>query len=67
MINVDVEDYCQMCMDFVPDVTKPTKMFLDNGDYFQSDTIIRCEHRNRCAMIKRYLERQLKEKEEAVG
>lgn len=66
MIRVDVEEYCQSCLDFSPDVTKPERYYAGDKEItFQSDTIIRCEYRKRCAAIKRYLEQQAKG--EAVG
>lgn len=60
MIKVEVEDYCQHCLDFTPDVTKPERLYtIDKPDGFiMSDTIIRCEYRKRCAGIKRYLDQQ---------
>lgn len=65
MIRVEVEEYCQMCFDFVPDVTEPEKIvkYCGNEDpiVMQTDTIIRCENRRRCEGIKRYIERQSKE------
>ena len=62
MIKIAVEDYCQQCLDFTPDVTKPERFHsIDNPDSFiLSDTVIRCEYRKRCAGIKRYLEQQAK-------
>lgn len=62
MIRVEVEDYCQQCLDFTPDVTKPERLYtIDNPDGFvMSDTIVRCEYRKRCAGIKRYLDQQTK-------
>lgn len=62
MIKVEVEEYCQQCLDFTPDVTKPERLYTaDNPDGFiMSDTIIRCEYRKRCAGIKRYLDQQAK-------
>ena len=60
MIRLNVEDYCQSCLDFNPEVTRPMRYSTLDGDLrLQSDTIIECEHRNRCAGIKRYLERQM--------
>lgn len=59
MIVVDVEDYCQQCLDFHPDVTAPTRERAE-GVTIQTDTIIRCKYRKRCAGIKRYLEQQSK-------
>ena len=73
MIKLDVEEYCHACMDFSPDVTRPTREvvynpmdFSPSGKIVQSDTIVQCEYRRRCEAIKRYLEHQTKF-EEAVG
>jgi hypothetical protein len=61
MIVVDVEEYCQQCLDFHPDVTAPTRERAEGGKtIIQTDTIIRCKYRKRCAGIKRYLEQQAK-------
>lgn len=65
MIRIEIEDYCQSCMDFSPDVIKPTRSFTLDGGMIQTDTIVRCTHRKRCENIKRYLEQQTKV--EAVG
>lgn len=61
MIRVVVEDYCQLCLDFIPDVTYPARSLLDNGIVIQSDTTIHCKHRRRCETIKKFLERQMRE------
>jgi hypothetical protein len=61
MIVINVEDYCHQCLDFKPDVTAPTRDLLTNGDIRQTDTVIQCVYRKRCAGIKRYLEQQMKE------
>lgn len=59
-IKLEVEGYCQECMDFKADVTGPERAIYGNKELvFVSDTIVRCEYRNRCRNIKRYLERQL--------
>ena len=63
MIRVDVEEYCQSCLDFTPDVIKPIR--TTDGESTLTDTIIQCKYRKRCAGIKRYLEQQAKG--EAVG
>lgn len=60
MIRVSVEDYCQSCMEFAPDVTPPQRSFSENGAVKQTDTIIQCKHRRRCESIKRYLDMQMK-------
>lgn len=61
MIRVEVEDYCQWCLDFTADVTKPQRMMSNNGELIFGDTIVQCEYRKRCAGIKRYLEQRAKE------
>ena len=71
MIRIDVEDYCGACMDFSPDVIRPTREVVYSGFtpdpvILQSDTIVQCEYRKRCEAIKKYLIRQAKG-EEAVG
>lgn len=64
MIRLDVEQYCQRCLDFTPDVTEPMRAygadFEGDNDILQTDTIVRCKYRKRCAGIKRYLEQQMK-------
>ncbi len=60
MILLVVEDYCQSCMEFSSDVTRPVRSFSDNMAVIQSDTIIQCEHRRRCEAMKRYLDQQMK-------
>ena len=60
MILTVVEEYCQSCMEFDPDVTPPKRAFSDNMVVMQTDTIIQCKHRKRCETIKRYLEQQMK-------
>lgn len=65
MIELQVKDYCQACMDFEPDVEKPTRMYGTDGSVIQTSTIVRCEYRRRCEHIKRHLEKQVKENENA--
>lgn len=60
MIRLEVEGYCQSCLDFTPDVIKPTRVYTDDGKTSQTDTIVRCEYERRCAGIKRYLDQQAK-------
>ena len=68
MIRLEVEEYCQACMDFSAFVTNPQRIRLPDGEIGLGDTTVQCEHRRRCASIKRYLERQIKEnQEEALG
>ena len=61
MIKLDIQEYCQECLDFEPDVERPTREVLrsSEGDIvIQSDTMVRCKYRNRCKAIKRYLEKE---------
>lgn len=64
MIRLDIEDYCQQCLDFNPDVLKPEREISKtlNGTHSASysDTIVRCKYRKRCDGIKRFLEQQAK-------
>ena len=60
MIRVEVEEYCQSCLDFEPDVTKPEKVYGDDNAIVLSDTVIRCKYRKRCQGITRYLEHRVK-------
>ena len=60
MIKVDVEDYCQTCMDFTSEVIKPEKLHYDHGEIVMGDTVIQCKDRKRCAGLVRHLTRQVK-------
>jgi hypothetical protein len=60
MIRVEVEEYCQQCLDFEPDVTKPERLYIGVTEKTFGDTIIRCKYRKRCAAITRFLEHQAK-------
>lgn len=61
MIRLNIEEYCHQCLDFTPDVIPPTRSADENGEHIQTDTIIQCKYRKRCAGIKRFLEQQTKE------
>ena len=60
MIRVDVEDYCQNCLDFSSDVTRAEKVYAGDGEIILGDTIIQCKYRKRCASIVRFLTQQTK-------
>ena len=60
MIVVNVEEYCNDCLDFNADVFAPSRMYSEEGECFIGDTVIKCKYRKRCAAIKRYLEQQTK-------
>ena len=65
MIRVNVEEYCHQCLDFNPDVIPPIRSVDEKGKHVQTDTIIQCKYRKRCAGIRRYFEQLAKE--EASG
>ena len=61
MIRLEIEEYCQNCLDFLPDVKRPARVEDFSGeDVVLGDTYVRCSNRKRCEAIKRYLERQVK-------
>jgi hypothetical protein len=60
MIRLEVEDYCQSCLDFHPDVIGPEKIWTGYDEYVLTDTVVKCEYRKRCNAIKKYLEQQAK-------
>ena len=66
-IKLEVEEYCQQCLDFTPVLIKPQRVMLDDGDPFTTDAIVHCQYGKRCSGIVRYLRSATAEKEEAVG
>lgn len=58
MIELQVKDYCQACVDFEPDVEKPTKLYGSDGSVYQTNTAVRCRYAKRCEHMIRYLEKQ---------
>ena len=64
MIKLEVEPYCQQCLDFTPDVVRPEREIIEDlkgkrtAKY--SDTIVHCKYRNRCAGIERFIRNQRK-------
>jgi hypothetical protein len=67
MIRIEVEGYCQDCLDFTPEVFKANRVVTPEGEITIGHTTIVCEYRNRCANIKRYLTRQQAKEEESLG
>lgn len=63
-IKLEVQPYCENCTIFDADVEHPRKLYktgatvIDPYEVFQTDTIVRCEHRNTCAGLMRYLEKE---------
>lgn len=60
-IVIDVQTYCANCLDFEADVTKPAKVFSNNGEIILGDTVVACRYAKRCENIKKFLARQEKE------
>lgn len=58
-IRLEVESYCDDCLDFEADVEKPTTYYA-NFELFEryGDTVIRCTHRAFCERLKDHLEKQ---------
>lgn len=58
-IRLEVQPYCEDCLDFEADVEKPN-VYYANFDVVETygDTVIRCSHRNFCERIKNHLEKQ---------
>ena len=67
-INLKVEEYCQNCPDFEPDVQRQTETLtacdLSDPYRFMSNvrhvcnTLVECKYRKRCAAQMRYLQKQ---------
>ena len=57
-IRLEVESYCDDCLDFEADVEKPT-IYYANFEVVETygDTVIRCSHRDFCERIKNHLEK----------
>lgn len=62
MIKLEVEDYCQNCDEFEPDVRKD--QFFAGGDVYCTETTVRCEHRMRCATLVKYFKEAAKKQNE---
>lgn len=56
-IRVEVENYCQACLMFDPDVPYPDKFYAENDLIDQTDTVIRCRNRKQCARLMQYLKK----------
>lgn len=60
MIILEVQPYCDNCLNFQADVERPHR-FYANGQLLeieQTDTIVRCEDRNKCERMIQYLRRK---------
>ena len=63
MIKLDIQPYCQNCLNFEADVESPKRAYAGSDIAYQTDTIVRCERRKYCENIKRYLEREMGKEE----
>lgn len=63
MIKLEIEEYCQDCLDFCPDVIKPERVRTEGGNMTYTDTIVHCKYQKRCSGIKRFLEQRIREAE----
>ena len=64
MIRLEVEDYCQECLQFTADVKPPEKLYgmnemLMESMVIQSDTVVRCQYRKQCRRLMEYLKRHV--------
>lgn len=59
MIKLEVEDYCHKCTEFEADVEQAHMISIDWQEWL-GDTIIRCEHREKCKRIRAYAEQNLR-------
>lgn len=63
-IKLEIQPYCENCTIFDADVERPRKLYktgatvIDPYEVFQTDTIVRCEYRNTCTGLMRYLEKE---------
>lgn len=65
MIRLDIQPYCENCMDFEADVEKPVALYADFVLFEElGDTVIRCKHRRRCAWVAEYAEKHKEKSEE---
>ena len=53
-IKLEVQSYCENCLVFDADVERPTKLYDGGTTLYQTDTVIRCSHRNTCDRLIRY-------------
>lgn len=65
MIKLKVEPYCQDCSDFEVEIEKPQAYYAAfNRCVTIGDTVIFCEHRDRCHRIMEHLKAELEENKE---
>lgn len=62
MIKLDVQEYCHGCANFTADVKEPEKYYAGFNIIEiveMTDTLVRCEHRELCENLVRYLRKQV--------
>lgn len=62
-IKLEVQPYCRDCTIFEAEVEVPSKYVDSFNMPCQTDTIIRCGHRNTCAGLMRYLKKEMQKGE----
>ena len=60
MIKLEVEKYCENCPEFEADVDKTSYISSSMQSIHESfcNTVITCEHRERCRVIMDYLSKE---------
>lgn len=61
-ICTEVEDYCQDCPAFEPEVKRSDVYYADGQEATVGNTIVLCKHRKMCARFMAYLKNQLAKK-----
>ena len=69
MIELKVDDWCKDCGEFEPELVRDTTEFRDYVSLYENvtrktDTMIICKHRDRCRCIAKYIENQIKKKQQ---
>lgn len=59
MIKLDVQEYCHECANFTADVKEPEKYYTGLNIVEMTDTLVRCEYRELCENLVRYLRKQV--------
>lgn len=59
MIQLEVEPYCQECLEFKPDMMQSAVQTL-SGEFQHVNTTIFCEHKNRCKQIEKVIKQGLR-------
>lgn len=63
MIKLDVADYCHTCIEFSPEADIPVVYLTNNHPVILGDTVVRCEHQERCRNIQRNLEKNIQKEQ----